>query len=232
MDESDIEIIESDHFEEILIKKNINEFIKVVQNLKNRDQATLSLVAFYVLSFRETLDMLHILINQFGFVLTDDFLKKYVMLLSRPENKKIIKDMLGIDIWNFADDHALRYIFMIACGQNDIQTISDLINFGFDINGLPYNDKKDLLMDINYKNRYDTLQFIIDNGFDLNFVDDTMLFKYIKNCDFEMLKVLTANGVDFARIHKFDFPKEFNETYNLLVDLNLDPKSISYSFFV
>jgi hypothetical protein len=127
--------------------------------------------------------------------------------------------------WELLDHNNLCVIFASAYAKNDIDTIVKLINFGFNING------DSVLYIIKYYSNdthSDILKIILNHGFNLNLVGQGLLKHFIQNRCHNIIKLLFQYGVNFDCLNKIAIPKEHDDMYNLLVDLEISPKIISF----
>ena len=69
---------------------------------------------------------------------------------------------------------------------------------------------------------------MIDNGLDLDFIDQKILVKLVKSERTDILKILFDHGIDVNILNNLTPTQDFNKYYDLLIDLDIDPKKIAY----
>ncbi|AYV85063.1 MAG: hypothetical protein Satyrvirus2_74 [Satyrvirus sp.] len=215
-------------FQNVTRYGEVSEFTKSVNKLKNRDQHTLSSLARYLVCDNRD-DMMQILIDDFGFELTDNFMKENItMIVTRPKMRQYINGLTGKDIIELLDNDSIRTAFKGAFWNADEELMVKLINFGFDINSLSYSDKKDIIERIPY---YDTFKFIVENGFSLEFVDENILERIVREKNLELLELLVAFGVNINLLNNLKISEKCSKIYNFLTDTDVDPRIIAYLFY-
>ena len=180
-------------------------------------------------------DLVKLLFHEYNFVITDEIIKKFPSEISY-EMVILIGDIIGESIVNKLDHDVVYYLFFQAYNEGNKKRIQELIDAGFDCNKI--DDKSDVLwgpdkIDFLFgldKSSYNCLQIMIDNGFNLNFIDSDILIPVFRSYNYGIIKVLVANGVDINKITTSitDLPDNFNKIYALMEDLNFNPKIIAY----
>ena len=99
--------------------------------------------------------------------------------------------------------------------------MKQIIYFGYDINKII--DKHFLI----YETKdLEILRYVLDNGLNLNFVDQNLLEALFDSNKVQIIKILCDYGLNINILNSVNIPNSFSETYQFLVDVGIDPKNI------
>ncbi|AYV85197.1 MAG: hypothetical protein Satyrvirus6_29 [Satyrvirus sp.] len=206
-------------------KKFIDFMDRIVKIDNNENVNIFEFIFPWIVSYDKP-GFLNILIEQFEFELTSEYVKNNIIHISFSEKLfDAINNLFGTNIWENLDTGILKEIFKKAYRICEINILKKLIDFGFNINNLTTSDKI-YLLEITVDYHYDVLQFLIDNGFGLEFIDNKILAKLIYVINPKILKLLAENGVNLGKINSMNIPEHLDKYYNLLMEMNIDPKII------
>jgi hypothetical protein len=213
-----------DSYDHIIISGSIDDFRKKLQIDDYALDHQMNWLVDNIIRY-DQVAMMEMLIYEFGYVVSEDFIKRYALkLASRNEMKQLLANAIGKSFLELLDSDTLCEIFKMAYKNNNINMIIELINFGFIVNG---EDAKDMINE-STDLHYDILKIILDHGLKIDFIDEDTLKYLIQNRCYKIIKLLFQYGVDFDCLNKIAIPKEHDDMYNLLVDLEINPKIISF----
>jgi hypothetical protein len=174
--------------------------------------------------YHNKIDMMKILMVDFGFLIDNDFIEKHCNSISF-EMLQFLTEMTNINYLETMKKENLTVLFHHAFINKNIEMIKLLLQYGFDINTFDmYFMFKHKLND----NYYDVLKFLLENNLSLKFVDEELKKILIKDEKVKIIHLMVEHGINFNTLNNVTLSGKFNNFYNLLVDLDIDPKVIAY----
>ena len=148
---------------------------------------------------------------------------------------KIVIEILGDKFLGQLNGADLCNIFFWEYQLGNHEIISKIFNFGFNVNNIACYQKWEIIIpnrpiSEKFTEKYiDMLELMLENGFELNFINGYLLSRLFNVQYKDILKLLIKHGLDISNIlNKMQIPKEFDDQYNLLINSNADPKKIAY----
>ena len=192
----------------------------------NPDQTILEKVAHDVMMHNRT-DLLKILISEIGFKFTDSFIETYLYNNFFIDSIQQVMDILGDEFIESLDKRILYKICAKEFSVGHNTTLKKLLNFGHNINDII--TKTFISMYLSREmNCINVLKFMLENNLDLKIFDKEMLTTLIRWKRFDIFNLLIEYGINIDVINNINVPIEFSKNYDLLVDLNIEPKKIAY----
>ena len=215
---------------ECMKSKRFNDLSKILITDPITEKQLEYLANYNITRFHNT-EFMKLLIADFGFTPSDDFFKNHIMGI-KPVMGKVFKEMMDINILDKMDDDAFGEYFFKAFLFSDIETMNEIIEYGYDINKISNKYKISMVLSDNsyypYNFNQECLKFILDCGLKLDFIDEDTIRRLIKNKCNNEIKILIEYGVNFDFVNKIEIPKYFDNTYQLLLDAGIKPNTIAF----
>lgn len=215
-------------------KYTYSDYVKVIfegSNVKlkemlHNDSQTVKDRLIYLVRYTiliDDIDVMKILVNDFGFPITTQFIRTYYTSMSL-EMMELFDQITGKMNLKYIDENELVNLAVNAIQKNIVPLLEKIINNGLDINKIKpkffWSDTNEYL---------DALEFVLDNGYHLDHFSPMIINKMIQDGAIESIKLLIKNGYDIEIINKIILPDDFVEKYTALIGLGLDTEHITYA---
>jgi len=214
--------------DDIIGKNLVDEFRSELHEV-NYNQSELESIATKIIIQHKPI-LMKILLTEFNFKLTNDFIKNYAETMDHNMFETII-DISGDSFLEELNYEALSAIFMQELmNYHPNSIIYKLINFGFDANKVSPRNKSDIIRYSTYhRDAHNILKLILDNGFNLDFVNQNILIYLIIHNRLDIITMMINYGLDVNILNQITIPKYFHDNYIQLIDLGIDPEKIAYT---
>jgi len=221
------------NFDKIISYNLIDEFAHVLDKKKHSQDKLYDIASCLIIYSNETFQVKElpnfwkILILDHGFEISNRFIMTHYVKIARYRLDVLFIDILGDKFFVNLDYDAIGKIIFVEHSQGRTEIITKIIEQGFDINNIRKWVKERIVEKSNGK-KLKILKLMLDNGLNLEFVDKNLISRLIWTEHINTLKLLEDHGIDITLVNDVKIPPKFNNYYNFLLDLGVEPNKITY----